>query len=446
MYEKYRVVVELYTDSNPNIVERKVIEDRTVSPVETIYDLGLRHKDQIEFLQKLQDVVLGSQSKYLREDIKFCPKCGNQVYRQGYERSKFHSVFTDHEVKAQRLHCNKCNWRSTPSIKSLFGTSIHPDLAKIQSELGATHSYRKSEKILDLHSASKRAINNHDRVKHIVSHIGMAIEAANRQSDMSNIKIATAENLIIQVDGGHLKSVDKNERSFEVMTSIIYKPESVGKIDSQGRGKIYNKNCSASALNDKQESIKRDTLIAAVKQGMTKDTRITAVCDGASNCWSVVEHLRPYCKTIEPILDWFHIAMKFKNTAIPKSQREEFDKIKWHLWHGNPEDAMDKLKLIKAKIDKKHHTKIDNLIVYISNNRGYVVNYENRQNNNLVYTSNVAESNVESLINQRCKCQQHMIWSREGAHPVLQVRAAIHSNEWNQSWESTVLCGLKNVA
>jgi len=63
-----------------------------------------------------------------------------------------------------------------------------------------------------------------------------------------------------------------------------------------------------------------------------------------------------------------------------------------------------------------------------------------------VYTSNVAESNVESLINQRCKCQQHMIWSREGAHPVLQVRAAIHSNEWNQSWESTVLCGLKNVA
>lgn len=147
MYEKYRVVVELYTDSNPNIVERKVIEDRTVSPVETIYDLGLRHKDQIEFLQKLQDVVLGSQSKYLREDIKFCPKCGNQVYRQGYERSKFHSVFTDHEVKAQRLHCNKCNWRSTPSIKSLFGTSIHPDLAKIQSELGATHSYRKSEKM-----------------------------------------------------------------------------------------------------------------------------------------------------------------------------------------------------------------------------------------------------------------------------------------------------------
>ena len=60
--------------------------------------------------------------------------------------------------------------------------------------------------------------------------------------------------------------------------------------------------------------------------------------------------------------------------------------------------------------------------------------------------SNVAESNVESLINQRCKCQQHMIWSREGVQPLLQVRAAIYSNEWNQRWEHTVLAGLKNAA
>lgn len=446
MSDKYRVIVELYSESNPNVVERKVVDDRSITPVETIYDLGLRHKDQVNFLQKLQDTVLSSQAKYLKEDIKFCPKCGSKVCKQGYEKCNFHSVFTDHEVKTQRLQCGKCNWRSTPSIKSLFGTSIHPDLAKIQSELGATHSYRESEKILDLQSASKRSINNHDRIKHIVSHIGKEIEIENRQLDVGNIEAEASERLIVQVDGGHLKSSEKNERSFEVMTSVIYKPESVGKIGGQERGKIYNKNCTASALRDNQESIKKDTLIAAMRQGMNKETEITAICDGATNCWNIVDYLLPYCKKILPILDWFHIAMKFKNTAVPQNKREEFDKIKWHLWHGNPNDAINKLQLMIDQLQLKYHKKINNLITYIDNNRKYIVNYEHRHNNNLVFTSNIAESNVESLINQRCKCQQHMIWSREGVQPLLQVRAAMHSNEWNHRWENTVLSGLKNAA
>lgn len=446
MSNKYRVIVELYSESNPSVVERKVVDEKNIEPVETIYDLGLRHKDQVRFLQNLQDVILSTQSKYLRENIKFCPKCGHKVNKQGYEKCNFHSVFTDHEVKTQRLQCGKCNWRSTPSIKSLFGTSIHPDLAKIQSELGATHSYRESEKILDLQSASKRAINNHDRIKHIVSHIGKEIEIENRQLDIGNVGTEESKNLIVQVDGGHIRSGEKSERSFEVMTSIVYKPESVGKIDGQERGKIYNKNCTASALNDNQESIKRDTLIAAIKQGMTKETEITAICDGANNCWSVADYLRSYCKEILLILDWFHIAMKFKNTAVPKNKREEFNKIKWHLWHGNPNDAINKLQLMIDKLHLKYHKKINNLITYINNNRKYIVNYEHRYNNNLVFTSNIAESNVESLINQRCKCQQHMIWSREGVQPLLQVRAAIHSKEWSQRWENTVLSGLKKAA
>lgn len=446
MSNKYRVVIELYSDSNPDLIERKVVDEKNISSVKTIYDLGLRHKEQIGLLQKLQDTVLTSQIKYLKEDIEFCPKCGNKVCKQGYEKCNFHSVFTDHEVKTQRLQCGKCNWRSTPSIKSLFGTSIHPDLAKIQSELGGTHSYRESEKVLDLQSASKRAINNHDRIKHIVGHIGKQIEIENRQLDISNIESEATGDLIVQVDGGHLKSSEKNQRSFEVMTSIIYKPESVVKIEGQKRGKIYNKNCTASALNDNQESIKRDTLIAAARQGMTKDTKITAICDGAQNCWSIIDYLRPYCKEILLILDWFHIAMRFKNITIPKGKREEFDKIKWHLWHGNPNDAINKLNLKIAELPIKYHKKINNLITYIDNNRDYIINYERHYNNNQVFTSNVAESNVESLINQRCKGQQHMIWSREGVQPLLQIRAAICSNEWNQRWENTVLSGLKKAA
>ena len=250
----------------------------------------------------------------------------------------------------------------------------------------------------------------------------------------------------MQVDGGHLKSTEEDKRSFEVMASVVYRPESVGKVNDKGRGTIYNKNCAASSLDDKQESIKRDTLIAALRQGMTKDTKVTAICDGANNCWSIVDYLKSYCKEVTGILDWFHIAMKFQNTSVPKGVKDDFEKAKWFLWHGNADMAIERLNMLLDNIPNKYHIKIKKLITYITNNKKYVISYEHRHKSGLVFTSNVAESNVESLINQRCKCQQHMTWSREGVQPLLQIRAAIHSKEWNQRWEHTVLSGLKNAA
>ena len=64
----------------------------------------------------------------------------------------------------------------------------------------------------------------------------------------------------------------------------------------------------------------------------------------------------------------------------------------------------------------------------------------------MVFSSNVAESNVESLINQRCKGKQHMQWSRDGAHPILQIRAAANSKDWGENWEQYVLEAYKKAA
>ena len=53
--------------------------------------------------------------------------------------------------------------------------------------------------------------------------------------------------------------------------------------------------------------------------------------------------------------------------------------------------------------DEKHVDRINKLYNYITNNRAKIVNYEERQQAGLVFTSNLAESTVESLINRRCK-------------------------------------------
>ena len=53
----------------------------------------------------------------------------------------------------------------------------------------------------------------------------------------------------------------------------------------------------------------------------------------------------------------------------------------------------------------------------------------------LCYTSQLAESTVNTIINDRQKGKQKMQWTREGAHNVLQIRAAHHSDTWPQDWQ-----------
>ena len=54
---------------------------------------------------------------------------------------------------------------------------------------------------------------------------------------------------------------------------------------------------------DAQVQMKRRTIIAALKQGMTPQTKITALCDGAENCWNIIDALEPMAASIDRILD-----------------------------------------------------------------------------------------------------------------------------------------------
>ena len=122
-------------------------------------------------------------------------------------------------------------------------------------------------------------------------------------------------------------------------------------------------------------------------------------------------------------------------------------KAKWSLWHGNIDKALDKIVAIKNKIrGKSKLEKITELCSYLNSNRERLVDYSVRYRQGEVFTSHLAESTVESLINQRCKGKRHMQWSREGLHPVLQLRAAIASHDWNMNWESYIMATYHNAS
>ena len=84
--------------------------------------------------------------------------------------------------------------------------------------------------------------------------------------------------------------------------------------------------------------------------------------------------------------------------------------------------------------DTKLTLKLSKLTTYITNNKSGIVCYEARYNNGLPFTSNIAESTVNHLINDRQKGKQQMLWSRKGAHNILQIRAVVFSKSWDDDW------------
>ena len=106
------------------------------------------------------------------------------------------------------------------------------------------------------------------------------------------------------------------------------------------------------------------------------------------------------------------------------------------VWHGKPQEAINKLdKLTKElesnKVSERKINKAVSIKSYLLNNIDKLVNYMERKEANLPYTSSIAETIVESQINTRFKRKQKMQWTRENARNVLQIKTTIHSNEWN---------------
>ena len=445
-----RIVVEKVTVSSQEVVQRDTITSYALQCPTSIGELGLRHGEQIALLEKIQDLLLTEQSVLITHDMHVCPTCGNPLKKNGYKASDFHAVFSDHTVHRQNHHCSNpdCRWHSTPTIKSLFGSNIHPDLAILHCEQGAWYSYREAEKNLETWNGHPRRVNNHMHIKRMTDKVGAVLSEQNQLAPAAAECPRPAQDVIIQIDGGHIPIQEKDQRSFEALSAMVYRPEHLQAVDHHHR-QIMEKTCVISAMDDHLHTMKAYLLTAARKQGMSHDTKVIALADGAKNCWSVIAAIPPECGTLAFILDWFHIAQKFQQVkkALGEAFTTALESAQWKLWHGHPQEALTKLAILRDNLtDEGHRSTLTGLYEYLHRNQAYLVNYDAREQANQTYTSQVAESHIEALINARHKRTKKMQWTREGAHHVLQIRAMMASEEWESKGQDAVLLALGAAA
>lgn len=280
---EFRVIVEKVSVASQEVVKRDTVKIYDIRPPKSILDLGLRHAEQISLLTKVQNALLAEQSALIDLGYDACPNCGQKLKKNGFMQSSFHAVFSDHQLRIQKHRCNNpdCNWQSTPTTTTVFGTDIHPDLAKLQCEQGSLFSYREAQTNLEKVNCSVRSVNNHTRIQSLTNQVGSRLSQDTLKDPSPQDCAAPATDLIVQVDGGHIPVKEKGKRSFEALSAITYQPDNIEQIDKHHR-QITKKTCVISAMDDELDTIKSFVLNTAYKQGMTEFTRVTGLADGAS--------------------------------------------------------------------------------------------------------------------------------------------------------------------
>jgi hypothetical protein len=138
------------------------------------------------------------------------------------------------------------------------------------------------------------------------------------------------------------------------------------------------------------------------------------------------------------VLDWFHITKRFTiiNNRVDDTFKEKLEKVKWFLWHGKVINTLERLTQIQTDVkDNRLLSDLQALHEYLKRNQSYIVNYQERQIASLPFTSTLADSSVNSLINTRQKDNKKMQWTRDGAHNILQIRTSRFSKTWEQDWQ-----------
>jgi hypothetical protein len=150
------------------------------------------------------------------------------------------------------------------------------------------------------------------------------------------------------------------------------------------------------------------------------------------------------------ILDWSHIAMKFRaaersvfgSNFIDSMEREsveaEIDRAKWFVWHGKGSKALERIKTLDNQLLAREGYEfktlwwnLNSVSNYLKSNVRTLVNYGARHRKGLPISSSIAGSAVNQVVIYRMAKKRQMCWTNEGAHCMVQVRVALLNGEFS---------------
>ncbi|EMM9644055.1 ISKra4 family transposase [Providencia rettgeri] len=437
------------------VVTVKVIHDDGSAYQETLLTLqktaeqgeplGLSLNESKILLNSTQLAIIQAQSQSYMQAHRECPLCHQRRQIKDHQTRHYHTLFGVIPIKGLRLYRCRCETNNTKSVSLLsewLPENTHPELKYIEAKWASLMSYDLTVDRLKDILPINNALNASTVRNHLISVAKRQEAELAEQPDFLD-KFAydnkqlprPGKPMVIGFDGGYVRDCHNRKNNFEIIT-----------------GKAYAENLQAKRFGYVHtfENNPRKRLLSVLNaQGMQTNQQISFLSDGADNLRMMQIGIYPEA---EHILDWFHISMRLtvlnqcakglgsQSSGIGIELRDLLEKTKWYLWHGNVDEALDKLDSCLYICDEEEDSQVyknskkmvrylGEVITYIDNNQAMIPNYGERYRYGEPISTAFVESTVNEVIAKRMAKKQQMQWSQEGAHYLLQTRVAVLNDE-----------------
>jgi hypothetical protein len=423
------------------IVDR---EDKDLS------QLGLTLAEGRSLLTDVQSALVSQQVETWLSANTRCRRCGSALSHKDSRSIVVRTVFGKMALESPRLWSCACAVKSgaarhstSPLCKAL-PKRVTPELECLQVKWAAHLPFRQATALLKEVLPLDKGIS-FSGTRNRVHAVGKALDAEIERDITQHPQCLVGESpgqsdnvSCVSVDSAWLRCCEKSETQARHV-NIVAGRATFDKRAPRVYAYVHKEVSSAAARLDQFLS----------RNGVTPDKRVSIISDDAGEFRKAVEGSQ---LARDKILDWFHIAMKFKAAEnavfgckqIEPLEREEVKaeirSAKWLVWHGKGSKAVARIKALDALLLERQDYEFGTLwwnlrgiAGYVRNNAPALVNYGARYRKGLPISSSIAESAVNQVVSLRMAKKRQMRWTDAGAHHLVQVRVAVLNGELSPS-------------
>jgi hypothetical protein len=409
----------------------------------SLTQLGLTLAEGRSLLAEVQAGLISKQVEGWLSGQTHCLRCGAALSHKDNRSTVLRTVYGKVTVKSPRLWSCACQSAPRHVVHPLSKALTHrvtPELEYLQAEWAAHLPYRKATAMLREVLPVDKGIS-FSGTRNRVHTLGKRLDAE-IERDIAKLPRAVAD--VPVRESSHVAAVSIDSAWVRHCDSKVGCGRHVNIVAGRatftdGPAKLYayvHKEVTSAAA-------RLDQFLS--RNGVATDERVTVISDDAGEFEKTV-HGSQLARG--RILDWFHIAMKFKaaqhsvfgSKMIDSLERQsvetEITHAKWLVWHGKGRQAVKRIKALNDRLLTREGYEfrtlwwnLNTVSWYLRNNAHALVNYAARHRKSLPISSSIAESAVNQVVSQRMAKKRQMRWTDEGAHCMALVRVAVLNGE-----------------
>jgi hypothetical protein len=460
---KFRLQLVVVNGSGFEEVHEMACIERDEVEMET---LGLTLAEGKLILKKIQEGMVQEQIREALARRRHCPDCGKPRHSKGHHDVSIRTLFGNVELKSPRLkHC-PCQPHAAKTfspLQAVLPEHTSPEMLYLEVKWSSLLPYEVSCDLLhDVLPVNEKlsavTIRNHlfEVAERMEQELGeerpSLIEGC--EQDWEQLPIPDGP-LTVGLDGGFVRARHKRG-CFEVIVG-----KSVLEFKRDDPEAEQSRKCFG-FVQTFDEKPRRRLFELLKSQGMAMNQQVTFLSDGGDDVRQIQQYLNPEA---EYWLDWFHITMRItvmkqmakglgNERKVPaetgsqqaeapaqESIEKEIQNLKWNLWHGNVERALERIEDLQWELEftagksenrSKLLKQLREFDGYIRNNREFIPNYGERYRNGERIATGFVESTVNQMVSKRMVKRQQMQWTERGAHLLLQTRTKVLNGELDE--------------